>query len=401
MAAWHDEQLGVERRTVRCWEYGTLFIPDEAGCEEDQATGTFAPLGSIHVVFAWFGDANDDTLRNDITAEVQKMLCSSQRSAVPAKPRLWGDPAKFRVKQLEVTYEQDWLGHDRREAFLALRARANEKAQESPELEALLQRLSVALLGAAQSGPSTESLVGFGSTSPRWRQLGFQSSDPRTDLRTGILALDCLVHMAERYPLATSQMVREAQSNGIDYPFAVASINITQHLARYLQLVKDGLGCSGLQSAPPRVIHRFSRLLVSSRQRKERQLGGKEPVIEPFCELHAAAMARLHSNWRARKEDDPSITVMHFGPIMEETLAVSCRFCQQAPMETTSEFRALAEVSPQVSRKLPEASHPSEDITQLVDSVQQTVQKLSDSASTFGTYLHGVISERLSERAGR
>eukprot|EP00439_Symbiodinium_sp_Y106_P030825 s1342_g3.t1 len=276
----------------------------------------------------------------------------------------------------------------KREALLGLKARANEKAQEAPELESLLQRLSAALVAAAQSRPCpAESIAGFGATSPRWRQLGFQSCDPRSDLRTGILALDCLVHMAERYPLATSQMVREAQSDGIDYPFAVASINITQHLARYLQLVKDGLGCSGMQSASPRVVHRFARLLASSRQRIE----SKEPAIEPFCELHAAVMARLHSNWRARKQEDPSITVMHFGPIMEETLAAACAFCKQAPMETASEFRGLASVSQEASAP-PRAAgeEESEDFAKLADSVQQTVQKFSETASIFGTYLHGV-----------
>ncbi|OLP85420.1 Pumilio-like 1 [Symbiodinium microadriaticum] len=103
----------VERRTARCWEYGSVFIPEDDGCDEDPKTGKFAPLGSVQVVVAWFGDANDPSLRNDITEEVQRMLSPSQRSAVPAMARLWGDPAKFRVKQLEVTYEQDWLGDER------------------------------------------------------------------------------------------------------------------------------------------------------------------------------------------------------------------------------------------------------------------------------------------------
>ncbi|CAE6940179.1 elmoC [Symbiodinium natans] len=397
--------LGVERRTIRCWEYGSVFIPDEDGCDEDPKTGILAPLGSVQVVLAWFGDASDESLRNDITDEVQRMLSSSQRSAVPAMARLWGDPAKFRLKQLEVTYEQDWLGHERREALLALKARANEKAQEASELESLLQRLSVALVASAQSRPCpVESIAGFGSTSPRWRQLGFQSCDPRTDLRTGILALDCLVHMAERYPLATSQMVREAQSDGIDYPFAVASINITQHLARYLQLVKDGLGCPGMDVASNRVVHRFSRLLLSSRQRLDNQSKCKEPSIEPFCELHAAVMSRLHSNWRGRKQEDPNITVMQFGPIMEETLAAACAFCKQTPMETASEFRALASVAqeaPRVPRSAAVGEEESEDFSNLADSVQQTVQKFSETASIFGTYLHGVISERLTEQSRR
>ncbi|CAK9084384.1 ELMO domain-containing protein C [Durusdinium trenchii] len=171
----------------------------------------------------------------------------------------------------------------------------------------------------------------LGSTSPRWRQLGFQSNDPRSDLRTGLLALDCLVFMAERYPLANSQMIREAQSTGIDYPFAVASINVTQHLARYLHLVRDAVGCA-LDIASPRTVHRFAGLL----QRQEEPID----VTVPFCELHAAVMTRLHCNWRRRKREDPQITVMSFAPVLEETLKSTRRFCEGALMSSSSEFRS-------------------------------------------------------------
>eukprot|EP00435_Cladocopium_sp_Y103_P074018 s155_g46.t1 len=168
----------------------------------------------------------------------------------PHASALWGDHL-LRGHQKSGCVEDGKL--KRREALLALKARADEKAQSNPDLEPLLKRLSSAMVGAV-SGVEGSSL---GSTSPRWRQLGFQSSDPRSDLRTGILALDCLVYMAEKYPLATSQMIREAQSNGIDYPFAVASINVTQHLARYFHLVKDAFGCP-MDPASPRAVHRFA-----------------------------------------------------------------------------------------------------------------------------------------------
>lgn len=92
----------------------------------------------------------------------------------------------------------------RLQALRLLKTRAEQKAAAHVELEPLLQRLSSATLGAVALGAAA-----LGSTSPRWRQLGFQSNNPRSDLRTGILALDCLVFMAERYPLATSQMIRE------------------------------------------------------------------------------------------------------------------------------------------------------------------------------------------------
>eukprot|EP00913_Durusdinium_trenchii_P020225 g19002.t1 len=210
----------------------------------------------------------------------------------------------------EEALETEDAPTERREVLLTLKARAEEKAQGA-EVEALLKRLSAAMLGTVAGEDS------LGSTSPRWRQLGFQSNDPRSDLRTGLLALDCLVFMAERYPLANSQMIREAQSTGIDYPFAVASINVTQHLARYLHLVRDAVGCA-LDIASPRTVHRFAGLL----QRQEEPID----VTVPFCELHAAVMTRLHCNWRRRKREDPQITVMSFAPVLEETLKSTRRW---------------------------------------------------------------------------
>lgn len=389
MSSSPTENVGVDLRTVSCWEYGSIWLPPDDSCDEEDFLGagvSLVPLGQLRVVSAWFGDANDPEMRTDITKEVsaEHLVAAAQRARVeiPAVARRWGDPASFRLKQLEITYEHRWLDPDRREALLALKARADEKAQSNADLEPKLKRLSSAMVGAV-SGVEGSSL---GSTSPRWRQLGFQSSDPRSDLRTGILALDCLVYMAEKYPLATSQMIREAQSNGIDYPFAVASINVTQHLARYFHLVKDAFGCP-MDPASPRAVHRFAGLL--------HRLGGE--AIEPFCELHAAVMTRLHCNWRRRKQEEPQITVMHFSPVLDETLKISRRFCESARMLNSSEFRSLVnetEVAPVLTPVVTTSLRPDEE-SKITESVQATVRKVSETASIFGTYLHGVISERL------
>lgn len=433
MSSSPTENVGVDLRTVSCWEYGSIWLPPDDSCDEEDFLGagvSLVPLGQLRVVSAWFGDANDPEMRKDITKEVsaEHLVAASQRARleIPAVARRWGDPASFRLKQLEITYEHRWLDPDRREALLALKARADEKAQSNADLEPLLKRLSSAMVGAV-SGVEGSSL---GSTSPRWRQLGFQSSDPRTDLRTGILALDCLVYMAEKYPLATSEMIREAQSNGIDYPFAVASINVTQHLARYFHLVKDAFGCP-MDPASPRAVHRFAGLL--------HRLGGE--AIEPFCELHAAAtiadafvvlhqhpllrtqemrsdrlaerfyvtdatdatdatrrpvMTRLHCNWRRRKQEEPQITVMHFSPVLDETLKISRRFCESARMLNSSEFRSLVnetEVAPVLTPPVLTTSLRPDEESKITESVQATVRKVSETASIFGTYLHGVISE--------
>jgi len=292
---------------------------------------------------------------------------------VPATTRLWGDPARFRVKQVEVTFDYTWLEDDARCTLEALKHRVDEKAQTSADLEPLLQRLGAAVvqnrsapkpdsapksgeqpvLGpAVSSRASARSINGIGQTdsdastgstmpseplgsiSPRWRQLGFQSNNPRTDLRTGRLALEVLVYLAERYSNATLQMICEAQTGGLDYPFAVASINVTQHLARYLGLINDGSSNSiaGLH-APPRVVWKFARLLLRA--------GQEDSSVDPYCELHFAVLSRLHVTWKSWKRRRPELTVMDFSPAVEDTMAAVHKFLLSAPLEAVSELHAL------------------------------------------------------------
>eukprot|EP00435_Cladocopium_sp_Y103_P048628 s1265_g14.t1 len=122
------------------------------------------------------------------------------------------------------------------------------------------------------------------------------------------------------------------------------------------------------------------------------QLGGSE-AIEPFCELHAAVMTRLHCNWRRRKQEEPQITVMHFAPVLDETLKISRRFCESARMLNSSEFRSLVnetEVAPVVvpAPLLTTSLRPDEE-SKITESVQATVRKVQETASILGTYLHG------------
>lgn len=385
--------LGVERRIVRCWEYGTVVLGPSA---EENIHGV-QMLGEINVVSAWFGDPEDPSQRSDIAAEVQRMEAAARAQGhaleVLATTRLWGDPARFCMKQLEVSYELMWLLSEERAALEALQRRVCEKAQLAPDLDVLLERLGAALCPSSSSPAQAltacdaveeivPSSLPLGQTSPRWRQLGFQSNDPRSDLRTGRLALESLVYLAERFPLATGQMVREAQSDGIDYPFAVASINVTQLLARYLGLTSDaisGVAGSG-HVAPKHVVRCFARLLLHADISRK---------VDPFCEFHAAVMSRLHMAWRARKAEDPHLTVMEFPPALEETLGAVHSFCLTAALESAAEFRELAG-----GREVGDTSANAElESGALHASVQQTVKTVSNAAGVLGTYLQGVLGE--------
>eukprot|EP00927_Polykrikos_kofoidii_P022690 TRINITY_DN21109_c0_g1_i1.p1 TRINITY_DN21109_c0_g1~~TRINITY_DN21109_c0_g1_i1.p1 ORF type:complete len:572 (+),score=114.14 TRINITY_DN21109_c0_g1_i1:59-1717(+) len=526
--------LGMTRCTKRCVEFGSVSV---GGCEEDSAGD--GRVGGVRVLAAWFGDADDVSQRRDITREVLGLLAQYGPGVeVSATTALWGDPACFRVKRLEVTYEYDWLTPEERGALEALQRRANEKAQSAADLEELVSRLGNALLaavghsafpcvgsrrdavdvvGAAVSDDSIVSLracggnvvagdniiaassdagcggaegvvaasdesrstplvnvadtvasnagvvtdgkcpeakvaatAGYGDssssvaaqapectpstqatssssrppsplgcTSPRWKCLGFQSCDPRTDLRTGRLAVEALIYLADSYPEVAKQMVVEAQSDRLDYPFAVASINVTQLLARYLRLISDGGNFSnGLASAswqaPQQVVRRFSRLLV--RRDGEGEIDDRH--IDPFGEFHAAAMVRLHASWRATKEMDPRTTVMNFPSALDEMMNASHEFCVSCPLRSALEFRTLATFgcaapTPALQPGSP-TKHPGSPASlclgrghlatqalshqedpqdgTLLATVGRGARAFSDAAGVAGTYLRGILA---------
>ncbi|KAA1099822.1 hypothetical protein PGT21_021931 [Puccinia graminis f. sp. tritici] len=62
-----------------------------------------------------------------------------------------------------------------------------------------------------------------------WQEIGFQGTDPSTDLRgAGILGLDALIAFGRHYGSAGQEIVTEAIEGGSSwYPWALASINIT------------------------------------------------------------------------------------------------------------------------------------------------------------------------------
>merc|ERR1740139_699696 len=52
-------------------------------------------------------------------------------------------------------------------------------------------------------------------------------------------------------------------------------------------------------------------------------------------------MDRLHAGWRARKQEDPTLTVMDFAPALDETFAALHAFLLGAELKSPSEFRSL------------------------------------------------------------
>eukprot|EP00929_Paragymnodinium_shiwhaense_P119417 TRINITY_DN91313_c0_g1_i1.p1 TRINITY_DN91313_c0_g1~~TRINITY_DN91313_c0_g1_i1.p1 ORF type:complete len:438 (-),score=63.33 TRINITY_DN91313_c0_g1_i1:112-1425(-) len=404
--------LGRCRQTRRCWEYGCVTLGADS---EDENFEEGLPQDRLCIISAWFGDPDNEERRTDITSEVSSLVGSgslARQLKVPATTERWGDPAFMCVKHLAITYEYAWLCDDERMALEGLWRRANERAQLAEDFEELVRRLGSALLPAVEEQIDTQSPrcestgsgsyapAAIGHTSPRWQQLGFQSCDPRTDLRTGRLAAEALIYLAEHYPFATKQMVTEARHEGVDYPFAVASINVTQLLARYLGVIEGtGSGITGCslksrwRPAPRPVVRRFCRLLCQ---------GTRD--TDAFGELHAGVMFRLHDLWRSLKKSNPEITVMQFSSVLEEVMVETSDFCKSADLATAAEFRMLGgkgESDFVLHKSTAELLTPGaqshdtrerDDEGTLLESVEQTAKSVSNAAGIASTYLRGMLS---------
>lgn len=78
----------------------------------------------------------------------------------------------------------------------------------------------------------------FERTSVLWKQAGFQNSDPAKDLKlSGVLALECMVYMGDRYQTRARRMFAQQKANAnTNYPLAIVGINITLLLASIVSL---------------------------------------------------------------------------------------------------------------------------------------------------------------------
>ncbi|XP_022588864.2 uncharacterized protein LOC34621242 [Cyclospora cayetanensis] len=98
---------------------------------------------------------------------------------------------------------------------------------------------------------------------PRWKEIGFQSEDPRRDFRGGgLFALQNLCFFRAFFPTEFVGIARRSYSAG--FPMAAAFINVTHMLAGYLRLTDSvGLG-AGEPLASRRALRHFARLCLAA-----------------------------------------------------------------------------------------------------------------------------------------
>eukprot|EP00434_Breviolum_minutum_P008926 symbB.v1.2.007864.t1/scaffold448.1/size203282/16 len=136
---------------------------------------------------------------------------------------------------------------------------------------------------------STRQTLPQGRRDPRWKLLGFQDEDPRTDFRGGgLLSLKCLIWMTNANLPRVARLIRESRGEGdLDadqwYPFAAAVINVCFEL----------LGRRDGGKVPP------EELCNGFEYRRFAELTAQEP--EFFLMLATAAVVAMHEEWCSKK----------------------------------------------------------------------------------------------------
>lgn len=98
----------------------------------------------------------------------------------------------------------------------------------------------------------------------KWTNLGFQSSNPRTDIRTGVHSLLSMEYMSRTYPLEFRRIVSEAHDPNSEYPFAASCVSISFSLLIFFKLnTKTSVNPSGCASGTRYALKQFIRLSMS------------------------------------------------------------------------------------------------------------------------------------------
>lgn len=144
--------------------------------------------------------------------------------------------------------------------------------------------------------------LGEGIRSESWKRLGFQSSDPRTDVRAGRFALDQLHYLAVMYPERLQNLVSQAIE--LEYFFAISCFNLTQMVLLFFDLFDRAAmnPVPGAGIASVKQLRNFARMCSSS----------PYSAATVLNELFVALAERLHKTWKSMRVSRNCNVMQHF-----------------------------------------------------------------------------------------
>eukprot|EP00347_Sterkiella_histriomuscorum_P014814 403359427 len=162
--------------------------------------------------------------------------------------------------------------------------------------------------------------------SKRWREIGFQSRNPRAELRGGgILSLYCLRFFIKRNPEVFQQMLEDGSQY---FYIALSSVNITTFLIGFFYLNKELLSPTFMRRrANKQEFKNFCRINLNHKK--------------TFFELHCYCLRFLYMLWcrEALKNQDQYPT---FNLIMDETRVFLSRLMRNDHSKDLIELRVHA-----------------------------------------------------------
>lgn len=127
------------------------------------------------------------------------------------------------------------------------------------------------------------------SSDAHWKEIGFQSHEPATDVRSGgLLSVQCLVHMAHAHPGVFAFLAHKegAGRSELEYPFAAAGVTLVHWLARAIGLSDEKLNSErSIEQTLTNAGCAFAYLL--------------EHEPDAFHEIFVATYERLDKEWLA------------------------------------------------------------------------------------------------------
>jgi hypothetical protein len=123
-----------------------------------------------------------------------------------------------------------------------------------------------------------------GEVDVRWTKLGFQSSNPRSDIRTGLHSLESFEYLSRQHTTEFRRMVIEASDPETEYPFAASCISLSFSLIIFFKLnTKTAVNPVGSASGSKNAVKQFVRMCILDR--------------DFFDEVLCVLVKRVHNEW--------------------------------------------------------------------------------------------------------
>lgn len=163
-----------------------------------------------------------------------------------------------------------------------------------------------------------DDLISIADKSERWKRIGFQGLDPRTDLRTGKYCLEQLHFFVTEFKETARSMVKEAE-NEADYLFAIAGFNMTSILVIFFDLnTRTQVSPAGADCRAERgQLKNFVRLCV-------KEENPRKTLDLLFC----YNMMALHKHWSGFKRRT-NATLLEFPKSLRRVYQVNDEFWKQ------------------------------------------------------------------------